>query len=286
MGGSSDPSAHSPARTDFIADTRAWHEARIKRLTAEDGWLTLVGLHWLKEGTNRFGSASANEVVFPATAPSLVGTFFRRGSAVSVTIEPGQTLQMNGKPFQGGILRSDAEGSPDVLELGRLHFYVIKRGDKIGIRVKDPQSEARRNFHGIETYPPSASWRLEARFEPAPAPRTLAIPNVLGAVEEMPSPGTAVFSWNGAEYRLDPVVEPGSDKLFFVFADATNRTETYGAGRFLYADMPRDGKVTLDFNRAYNPPCAFSAFATCPLPPRQNRLPVRVEAGEKRYGSH
>ena len=286
MGGSSDPRAGSPARPDLAASTRAWHEARIARLTAEDGWLTLVGLHWLKEGANRFGSASTNEVAFPASAPNQVGTFLRRGSIVSVTIEPGQMLQMNGKPFGGGILRSDAEGSPDVLELARLRFYVIKRGDKIGIRVKDPQAEARRNFHGIETYPPSASWRLEARFEPAAAPRTLAVPNVLGTVEEMPSPGTAVFTWNGAEYRLDPVVEPGSDKLFFIFGDATNRTETYGAGRFLYADMPRDGKVILDFNQAYNPPCAFSTFATCPLPPRQNRLPVRVEAGEKRYDNH
>jgi uncharacterized protein (DUF1684 family) len=127
---------------------------------------------------------------------------------------------------------------------------------------------------------------VEARLEPTPSERKISIPNVLGEVEEMSSPGTAVFTVAGKEYRLTPVVEPGGDQLFLLFGDLTNRDETYGAGRFLEVDMPKDGKVVLDFNRAYNPPCAFTPFATCPLPPPQNRLKVRVEAGEKRYGDH
>ncbi|HYO72786.1 MAG TPA: DUF1684 domain-containing protein, partial [Archangium sp.] len=138
----------------------------------------------------------------------------------------------------------------------------------------------------IPTFPVSAAWRLEGRFEPATTPGKMSVPTVLGTVEEMSSPGTIVFTVNGQEYRLDPVREPGEDQLFIIFADPTNRAETYGAGRFLYEDLPRDGKVVLDFNRAYNPPCAFSPYATCPLPPPQNRLKLRVEAGEKRYGDH
>jgi hypothetical protein len=271
---------------DVEAEVRAWHEQRISRLTSDDGWLSLVGLHWLKEGANRFGSAQENDLVFPAQAPPRAGTFTLKGGAVSLALEPGVTVLKGEQPFPAGPVKTDAEGAPDVLRLGSLRFQVIKRGDRFGIRVKDPESEVRRQFHGIPTWPASAAWRLEARFEPAGTARQLAVPNVLGMVEEMPSPGTAVFTMNGKEYRLDPVIEPGESQLFFIFADETNRTESYGAGRFLYAEPPKDGKVVLDFNRAYNPPCAFTPYATCPLPPPQNRLKLRVEAGEKRYGNH
>jgi uncharacterized protein (DUF1684 family) len=267
-------------------EIKAWREQRAARLTSEDGWLTLVGLHWLKPGENRFGSAKDNDLVFPEPAPPHAGTFMLRGDTVTLAPAAGVTFLLKGRPFPGGALRNDAAGEPDVLTLGRLHFHVIKRGDKLGIRVKDPEAEARKKFHPIPTYPTSAAWRFEARFEPAATPRTLAVPNVLGQVEELPSPGTAVFTVNGKEQRLDPVVEPGDDQLFFIFGDETNRTETYGAGRFLYAPMPKDGRVVLDFNKAYNPPCAFTPYATCPLPPPQNKLRIRIEAGEKRYGNH
>jgi uncharacterized protein (DUF1684 family) len=170
--------------------------------------------------------------------------------------------------------------------VGRFRFQLIARGSRVGVRIKDPDARARKEFKGIPAFPPSAHWRIVARWEPANPPTEIAVPNVLGEVDRSPSPGTAVLTVDGKEYRLTPVLEEGSPDLFFVFGDETNRTETYGAGRFLYAAPAKDGTVVLDFNRAYNPPCAFSAFATCPLPPKQNRLALRVEAGEKRLPGH
>lgn len=277
------PTMSTPA--NFEAETRDWHAKRISRLKAEDSWLSLVGLYWLKEGDSRFGSAPDNDVVFPASAPAKAGTFTRKGDSVSLTPAPGVALTLDGKPFTGGAVRSDAQGSPDTLALGTMRFFIIRRGERMGIRLKDPEAPTRKNFHGIPTYAPNTAWRLEARFEPATTQTKIAVPNVLGEVEEMVSPGTAVFTVGGQEYRLAPV-DDGSGQLFFIFGDQTNRDETYGAGRFVYTDMPKDGKVVLDFNRSYNPPCAFTPFATCPLPPPQNRLKLRVEAGEKRYGDH
>jgi hypothetical protein len=273
------------AAANLEADVKAWHERRLANLTSEDGWLTLVGLHWLEPGENRFGSAEDNKLVFPPNAPKRIGTFTLKGEEVTLAVEPGVGLQKDGQPFPGGVVKSDDKGKPDLLQLGSFRFLVIKRGEKYGIRVKDTEAETRKKFSGIPTFPVSAAWRLEAKWEPFPTPKKISVPNVLGTVEELPSPGTAVFTLNGTEYRLDPVLE--GDKLFFIFWDETGKTDTYGAGRFLYADAAKDGKVVLDFNRAYNPPCAFTHYATCPLPPKQNRLKgLRVEAGEKRYGDH
>jgi hypothetical protein len=281
----SDTKPTHPPPNDLEAETRAWHQKRIASLTSENGWLSLVGLHWMKEGDNRFGSAPDNDFVFPEGTPAHIGTLTRKGGKVTLAVQPGVSLTRAGQPFTGGEL-GDSENDKDVLALGTLRFYVIRRGERLGLRVKDSEAPARKQFHGIPTWPVSAAWRIEARFEPAATPRKMAVPNVLGTVEEMPSPGTLVFKVGEQEYRLDPVQEPGDEKFFIIFADQTNRSESYGAGRFLYADPPKDGKVVLDFNRAYNPPCAFSAYATCPLPPPQNRLKLRVEAGEKRYGDH
>ncbi len=279
--------AIASADDDVIATTRQWHERRLQRLQADDGWLTLVGLGWLKNGVNRAGSGKDVDVEFPVDAPAVVGTFTRSGSAVSFQPAAGVSVLRLGQPFSAGAVKSDAPGvEPDVLNVGRFSFYVIARGSELGVRIKDPDAHARKEFKGIPTYPPATKWRIRARWEPVAAPTTMEVPNVLGRIEAMTVPGTAVFSVSGKEYRLTPVLEEGIPQLFFIFADETNRTETYGAGRFLYADQPKDGYVVLDFNRAYNPPCAFSPFATCPLPPRQNRLALRVEAGEKRAGDH
>jgi len=281
-----DSAAQAGTPIDIEAETRAWQKERIASLTADDGWLTLVGLYWLNEGKNPVGSDKGNAVVLPARAPAQLGTFVKNGESVSLELKPGVTLLSGDRLFTGGPVRSDASGEPDVLRLGSIRLLVIKRDEKLGIRIKDSEAEARRNFHAIPMYPASAKWRIEARFESATQGRTIPVPTVLGTVERMSSPGTVLFSLEGKEYRLEPVVEPGENRLFFIFGDETNKTETYGAGRFLYAEMPVKGHVVLDFNRAYNPPCAFSPYATCPLPPRQNKLALRVEAGEKRYGNH
>jgi uncharacterized protein (DUF1684 family) len=279
--------APGASSNDVAAATQAWKAKRIQRLESEDGWLTLVGLGWLKEGANNAGSDPKADVKFPEGAPTQVGTFTRSGSSVSFQPARGVTVARGGQPFPGGPLTTDAgNASPDVLQVGRFRFLIHVVGNRLGVRIKDPEARARKEFHGIPTYPASERWRLQARWVPSNPPVPIAVPDVLGEIEQMPSPGTAVFQVNGKEYRLTPVLEEGSPDLFFVFADETNRTETYGAGRFLYADPPKDGTVVLDFNRAYNPPCAFSAFATCPLPPKQNRLALRVEAGEKRVDSH
>ena len=269
---------------DVATATQSWQQDRLKRLQAEDGWLTLVGLGWLKEGTNSAGSDGKADIVFPDGAPKDVGTFTRSGRTVTFQPAAGVSVTRDGKPFLGGPVQSDQEGraKPDIVQVGRLRFQLIDRGQRIGVRIKDPEARARKEFKGIPTFAPSAKWRVIARWEPANPPTEIAVPNVLGEIERSPSPGTAVFTVDGKEYRLTPVLEEGTPDWFFIFADETNRTETYGAGRFLYAQPAKNGTLILDFNRAYNPPCAFSAFATCPLPPKQNRLAIRVEAGEKR----
>jgi hypothetical protein len=268
------------------AEIEKWRADRIRRLTAEDGWLSVVGLSWLEEGDNSVGSAAANRVVLPRLAPERLGTIrLSRGKAV-LTVAPGVAVTHDGKPIGTIELRSDADGKPTVVRHGTLSFYLIQRSDRLGVRVKDGASAARKAFHGIDSYPVSAAWRLTARFAPHQPKKALPIPNVLGTVTQELSPGAVVFTIGGSEYRLDAVEEEGTDELFLIFGDRTNGAETYGAGRFLYAPRPGpDGKTVVDFNKAYNPPCAFTAFATCPLPPPQNRLPIRIEAGEKHMGS-
>lgn len=266
------------------ADAAQWHQQRLARLTAPDGWLTLVGLHWLEQGDSVIGSDPAAAVRLPAGAPARVGVLTRKGMEVSLRVEPGVEVTYDGVRFEGGPFRSHAKGTPDVLAVGQVTFQVIERGERVGIRVKDAGATARAGFPGIERYPARSAWRVEARLVRSKAPRTIAIPTVLNTIEQMPSPGTLVFTLQGREHRLDPVLEEGSDQLFILFGDQTNRDATYGAGRFLYATLEGD-RAVLDFNRAYNPPCAFSPYATCPLPPRQNKLKVRIEAGEKRYAA-
>lgn len=261
---------------DFAAATRDFHAQREKRLTAEDGWLTLVGLEWLAEGDNA-------DVPLPPPAPPHAGVWKRTGTRVAFTPKKGVAVTLRGQPFAGGELETDASGEPDVLDFAGVHVFAIVRGDRVGLRMKDPRAPARKAFHGIPCFPTDARWRIEAHWEPAPL--TLEVPNVLGQVEQQPSPGLAVFTVAGTTYKLRPITEDDG-KLFFIFGDVTNKTESYGAGRFLYADPPRDGHVILDFNRALNPPCAFSSFATCPIPPPGNKLPLPIPAGEKRYGEH
>jgi uncharacterized protein (DUF1684 family) len=262
-----------------------WRARRLEGLRSPSGWLTLVGLFWLEPGKNAVGSGPGNRVVLPTgKAPAFVGSIDRNGETTIFHAAPGAGVAVDGKPVASQALRSDAAGEQTLLTLGSLSFYVIQRGDRLGVRVKDSQSDARKNFHGIDDYPIDPSWRVDARLEPYDPPKSIAVPTVLGTGEPAECPGALVFQIGGKTYRLDAVLEKGETDLFVIFADRTNGGETYGAGRFLYASPPVDGHTTLDFNKAYNPPCAFTPYATCPLPPPQNRLPIRVAAGEKTYG--
>jgi len=254
------------AVTSWQAEIAAWKKAREASLRGN--WLQVAGLFWLREGPNRFGKDASNDIVLP-DGPARAGAFELRNGAVTVTVD--------------GATRAVKPDSADVVTVGRLSLLAIERGGKFGIRLKDPGSQYLRNFHGLEYFPLNQQYRLTARF--VPEPRKIPILNVLGQTEQSECPGYAVFRLNGQELRLYPILEePGAQKLFFIFRDQTAGKETYGAGRFLYSGLPKDGKVVLDFNQAYNPPCAFTDYATCPLPPEENRLPVRIEAGEKKYG--
>lgn len=269
------------------AEIAQWQQRRIEGLKKEDSWLTLVGLHWLREGENRFGSdESRNSAVLPATAPPVAGAVILRDG--KIILEPAAPMTIDGRAVTGQVeLLHDAnEGGPTIVQMGSIRFQAIKRGDRYALRVKDAEAETRTEFAGLEYFPVDPKWRVEARFEPYEPPKKIPIQDVTGMTAENISPGALVFTVDGREYRLDPVLE--DDRLFIIFKDETSRDSTYPAGRYVYADKPgADGKVIVDFNRAYNPPCAFTDFATCPLPPPQNVLPVRIEAGEKRYaGGH
>ncbi|HVG21306.1 MAG TPA: DUF1684 domain-containing protein [Blastocatellia bacterium] len=277
-----------PVRTDqpaYSDEIEKWRKARAEEMTSEEGWLSLVGLYWLSPGKNRFGGDPSNEIVFPKDkAPRHAGTLWLDGGAVRLEVNPGVVITSEGQPVTSLALKSDADGKATRLALGSLSFYVIKRGERLGLRVKDRQNAARSHFAGIKTYPLDPKWRIEARFEAYEPTKQIPIVNVLGMTEDQPSPGAVVFEVGGKTYRLDAIQEKGSRQLFIIFADKTNGHATYGAGRYLYTPKPgADGKLIIDFNKSENPPCAFTSYATCPLPPRQNRLPIPVEAGEQKY---
>jgi len=280
--------APKPADEAFIRAEKQWRAERLARLTAKDGWLTLVGLQWLQPGENTFGSDPANHVVLPGVAPHLGSFVLSAEGRVTLRALPGADLTLDGRPVTKKVLRSDADGKPDVLHVGRLRCYVIRRGNRFAIRIKDPQSPVRTHFKGLDDYPIDPSYRVEATFEPFAKPEKVAVPTGVGISEEMEAPGLVHFTLAGRKLSLKPLVEsPGDTELFFIFRDATSGKETYGAGRFLYAKAPQNGRLVLDFNRAYNPPCAFTPYATCPLPPEGNDLPLPIHAGEKAYrGGH
>ncbi|HEV2856044.1 MAG TPA: DUF1684 domain-containing protein [Thermoanaerobaculia bacterium] len=274
----------SPSAETYRQEIEKFRQERVDSLKREDGWLTLVGLYWLKPGENKLGSDPGSAVILPAgKAPALAGVLTREGDKVRLTVEPGVALTADGKPATSGMeVQADVSGKPTMLELGSLKFYVIKRGDRLGVRIKDRQSPVLASFKGLDNYPIRPEWRIVARFEPY-KDKKIPIANIVGQVEDSVSPGAVVFDWKGKTYRIDALEGSPEGGLFLVFGDKTNGRETYGAGRFLDTDPPKDGKVVVDFNTAYNPPCAFTAFATCPLPPRQNKLAVAVEAGEKSF---
>jgi uncharacterized protein (DUF1684 family) len=277
--------AAATAEDGFDSQLAAWKQWRVERLRQPDGWLTLVGLFWLRPGDNSVGSDPEATVRLPdGKSPLALGTLRVDGARAVFVAAPGAQVTSSGKPVATLALDDDAAaGGPTILRHGTLELYVIERAGRLAVRVKDSDSETLRRFAGLDYFPADRAWRIPARFEPAAAGSTLDVPNALGFSEKIRQPGWVTFDLAGRTYRLTALDDTGDGRLFIVFGDLTNGHDTYGGGRFLYTDPPRDGRVEIDFNRAYNPPCVFTPYATCPLPPPGNRLPVRVEAGEKKY---
>lgn len=280
--------------TRAVEEAQRWRQDRLQRLTAEDGWLTLIGLNWLEPGGNAIGSAADSAIPLPEKFPSHLGTI-RLAEAEDFSeevvlefIPASQSRVMVGDRVvrQPIPLRTDREESPTILQSDSVSFFVIERGDRYGVRVRDKDAPTRQEFRGLEYFDYDPHWRVRARLETHDPPKTIPIADVTGSVQNEISPGTVVFDVDGRTDRLD-ALDGGPDELFLIFSDETSGKSTYGAGRYLYVPRPdSSGSLVVDFNKSYNPPCAFTDFATCPLPPPQNRLPLVIEAGERKYGAH
>lgn len=275
------------------AGVEQWRSQRIERLRDPNGWLTLVGLHWLEAGWQSIGKAASNDIEL-AVGPERLGRIgifdgvvkFQPKGDAGLVVEHADK-RMDGKRTTYA-LAPDSAKQQSVVRTGSANFVVIERSGRMGLRVKDPQAATRTSFTAIDQYPIDAGWKFDAVFVPHPAGKTIDIASVINTIEPMPNPGAVVFRKDGKDFRLEAVDE-GDGQLFLIFADRTNGKETYGPGRFLYADKPVGNRTVVDFNRAYNPPCAFNAYSTCPLPPPENRLDLAVTAGEKKYvgaGAH
>ena len=266
---------------EYRAEIGKYRAARVAELTAPDGWLAVRGLFWLHEGVNTAGSDPASEIRLPPRTPKRLGVFTLAAGQVSFAAEPGVTVTADGKPITTFTFGRGAESS---IATSGVSLAFIRRADKIGLRMRDPEDANRTGFKGLKYFPLNPAYRLSAKFTAYVKPKQVPVPNVLGQLVTMESPGYVEFKIKGQSYRLEPVYETSRrEDLFFIFKDLTSKTETYEAGRFLHTPLPRDGAVDLDFNRAYNPPCAFTEFATCPLPIKDNQLAVRIPAGELRF---
>ncbi len=260
--------AIQPAVDGYVAEIQKWRAGREAALRADDGWLSVAGLYWLKEGINTAGSAASNDIVLPGAAPPRLGRFELKRQKVTFTAAPG-------------VAAAERES---LVRFGPLTMFPIKRGDRHAIRLRDTENPRRREFRGLRWYPVKPEYRVRGRFIPH-GERRVEIANVLGGTFEMINPGRIELTIDGHTVRLEALYETDEKKEFFlIFRDRTSETETYHAGRYLYADLPKTGSgaVVVDFNRAYSPPCAFTDYATCPLPPPQNQLPFPIPAGEKR----
>jgi uncharacterized protein len=280
------------ATSDWRAGLLAWREHREQRLSAPEGWLTLVGLEWLKPGPNTVGSAPDNRIRLSAAAPAHLGVIEVNGSDVRLAPPAGgfpADIQLDGTPAQAAKLADDEAQNPSKLTAGTLTILLLHRGDRYALRIKDSQAPTRLNFHGLHWYDPDPRYRVEAKWIPFVPAKKVPIPSIIGVTNEMPAPGLAEFTLDGKTIQLEPVLEePDAKQLFFILRDATSRTTSYGAARFLYTDFPdhgldQPGHLVLDFNRLQNPPCAYTPYATCPLPPEQNRLAIALPVGEAKY---
>jgi uncharacterized protein (DUF1684 family) len=260
-----------------------WKTERIDDL--KQNWLVLAGLFWLKPGDNSFGSDPANAIVFPK-GPAHAGVFTLQGEDVVVKFAPEAHVVIEGKPASTSTLLPDTSAKRTIVEMGSLRFYVIKRGARLGIRLKDLDSPAARNFHDLAFFPLDLNFRVTAKWVPSDGKKTVDVPTAIGDVSPTPVAGTVVFKLNGQEFQLTDLGGNPAKGLFFVFNDLTAKTETYPGGRFLDTDPVVNGTVVVDFNRAYNPPCAVTPDATCPLAPKENRLAIAIPVGEKYDHAH
>jgi uncharacterized protein (DUF1684 family) len=282
----------SPDDSGWQTELESWRAQRATNLQAPEGWLSLIGLDWLKDGDNTFGSDADNRIQIGAKIPAHVAVIRLTKSTLRLLPPAGgfpKDFQVDGHPAHEQDLFADDAEHPSKLTVGSITIIVINRDGRFALRIKDPQAATRTGFHGLRWYAPNPAYRVHARWIPYSTPKMLDIPTVLGTTTHSPAPGAAEFTIDGQTVRLEPVLEdPKATDLFFILRDATSKSSTYGAGRFLYTSLPdhgltQPGELWLDFNRLINPPCAFTPYATCPLPPQQNRLTVAIPAGEQRY---
>ena len=275
----------------YTQSVEQWRAQRVEELTAPDGWLSLVGLAWLQPGANTVGSAPDNSLIVAGSPAHLGVITLAADGALHLARGADTTVLVDGRELRDAVLVDDVQagaGKPTLVSFGSTNFYVIDREGRKGLRIKDAQAPTRTGFLGIDYFPIDPTWAIQADWVAAAPDETLEMGTLIGTTEKYPVPGKVHFTRDGKTFEILPVIEvPGDTRYFVVFADRTSGKESYGAARFVYIDPPQDGKVVLDFNRAYNPPCAFTAFATCPLAPPENRLDLRVTAGEKKYrGEH
>jgi uncharacterized protein (DUF1684 family) len=275
------------AQTDYVKEIEKWRVDRETNLKKEGGWLSVAGLFWLKPGTNTVGAGEKFDVRLTDNFKQpKFGQINFDGAKAVLKVDNGVDAQIDGKNITGPVeLVSDEKGKPTEIRTGTQTFFLIKREERYGIRLKDNNSEARRNFAGLRWFPVNETYKVSARLQPGTEAKELKVPNVLGGFFKMKSPGRLSFTLNGKEQSLQ-TVEEDDGSLFLIFGDQSNEKETYTSGRFLYANKPVNGETVLDFNKAENPPCAFTPYATCPLPPAGNKLAIEINAGEKRFGSH
>jgi uncharacterized protein len=267
----------------YQKEIESWRLERETNLKKDGSWLTVAGLFWLREGESTVGADAENDFVLPeGSAPPFVGVFGFDDGKVTFRANEGVNVLQKGKPVTDVSLDP---GEKHALSLGKLSMWVHASGPRLAIRLRDLDSPIRKEFTGLDWFPVEPAYRVTAKFTAHPKPKEVEILNMLGDIERYESPGVVDFELKGETIRMEPVWNTERDRLWFIFKDATSGKETYPSARFLYADAPKDGSVVVDFNRAYNPPCAFNPYTTCPMPTKENRLKVRIEAGEK-YKKH
>lgn len=269
----------------YEQDIMDWHQQRNDRLNQPDGWLTLSGLFWLKAGENTIGAASNNDLVFPGeNIPAHLGTLILKDDSVSIKVAEGIQITIQDSVITHAGLKKDSSGEPDLMQWGSLTWYIIERGEKIGVRLKDSKHPNYVNFKPTELFPVKETWMIEATLVPFDTMTTVDIINVLGDSSPSATPGLLHFEIDGQALQLTPLGDPEDEQYFIIFGDGTNGISTYGAGRFLVIPAAdENGKTVIDFNKSYNMPCVFSPYATCPLPPEENLLSLEIKAGEMQY---